>query len=99
MTPRWLLASAALLIVACAPPARPESVRTPATSVVPPQLVPGAVVPTRPPLTPAVAVNPLPTTAEPAPSAAAAPAPAARSGPVLHPTVPRVNVTPTLAGR
>ena len=99
MTPRWLLASAALLVVACGQPARPEAVRPPATSVVPPQLVPGAAVPTRPPLTPAVAVSPLPTTAEPAPSADAVPAPAAPTGPVLHPTLPRVNVTPTPAGR
>lgn len=98
MTSRWLLASAALLVLACGQPARPEAIRPPATSVVPPQLVPGAVVPTRPPLTPAVAVSSLPTT-EPAPSPEAAPAPAAPSGPVLHPTLPRVNVTPTPAAR
>jgi hypothetical protein len=93
-----LAASLALLVVACAPPARPAAVGTPATSVVPAQLVPGATAPTRPPLTPAVAVSPLPTT-ESAPSPEASPAPAATTGPVLHPTLPRVDVTPTPAGR
>jgi hypothetical protein len=88
------------VVATCAPPPRPAAFGVPATSVVPPQLVPGATPPTRPPLTPAVAVNPQPsaTTAAPSPGASAA---RAAAGPVLHPTLPRVQVTrtPTAAPR
>jgi hypothetical protein len=95
----WLLAGATfLLAAACAPAPRPAAVGVPATSVVPPQLVPGATPPTRPPLTPAVAVSPLPTAAaSPEPSPETSPSPAATAGPVLHPTLPRVGVTPSPA--
>jgi hypothetical protein len=91
---RWLLAGATfLLAVACGPPPRPAAVGVPATSVVPPQLVPGATPPTRPPLAPAVAVS-LPTSvaaAVPSPDTARAP----QSSPVLHPTLPRPQITPS----
>jgi hypothetical protein len=77
---------------ACGSPPRPAAGGAPATSVVPPQLVPGATPPTRPPLSPAVAVSPAPSPAgSPIPSPAASPA----ASPVIHPTVPRLDVTPS----
>jgi len=65
----------------------------PATSVVPPQLVPGAMAPTRPPLSPAVAVNPPPLAANALSSSDTTPTLVATAGPVLHPTLPRVAAT------
>jgi hypothetical protein len=86
MSTGWLLVSAVLLILAaCGPPPRPAAVRTPATSVVPAPLVPGGATPTRPALGPAGSP-----TAAPAGAMGAA-------GPVMHPTVPRLAVTPSPA--
>jgi hypothetical protein len=91
------VAGLALLIAmatACGSPPRPDAAGEPATSAVPPQLVPGATPPTRPPLSPAVAVSPVPPPAgSPIPTAAATPAPS----PVMHPTLPRLDVTPSPA--
>jgi hypothetical protein len=85
-----VLALVILAAAACAPPQRPTAAEVPATSVVQPELVPGAKRPTPPELASPVAVSPIP-------SPAASPSPAAAASPVLHPTLPSVGANPSPA--
>jgi hypothetical protein len=92
------MATTVSTIAACGAPPRLEAVAPPATSVAQPGAVPGLPTPPRPPLSPAVAVSPSPPPAgSPAASPAASPSPAANASPVIHPTLPRVDASPTQA--
>jgi hypothetical protein len=96
---RWIAALALVCAVAAAcAPQRPTAAEVPATSVVQPELVPGAKRPTPPVLSSPVAVSPVPApVASPAAAAAASPSPAAAASPVLHPTLPSVGANPSPA--
>ena len=77
---------------ACSSPQQGNPQVVPATSVIRPELQPGGIQPTRPPLSPAVPASPSPRAASsPLPVASPSPSPS----PAIHPIIPGFNVAPS----
>src|SRR6188474_848948 len=80
------------VVAACTPPPQGNPQVVPATSIVRPEIEAGGSQPTRPPLSPAVAVSPSPPAAS---SPLPIPSPSPSPSPAIHPVLPGFSAAPS----